>query len=100
MIKQYYFDCSEGMIDLSRKACKEFFIICVLYGGGIDGWIKNNSIPPYPDPPILGQFKDDMEGIIKYCSNVYPELFAEFESNNEVKNADSSIVSWFCQKEE
>ena len=100
MIKQYYFDCSEGMIDLSRKACKEFFIICVLYGGGIDGWMKNNSIPPYPDPPILGQFKDDMEGIIKYCSNVYPELFAEFESNNEVKNADNSIVSWFCQEEE
>lgn len=88
----------------NRDTAKKLFI-CLLYGGGLENWKKDNKLIVESDLDFIVDFKEEFKNISEIIKNNNPELTNTIikikqEKGQENYNLNGSVCSYFLQEYE
>lgn len=80
--------------------CKSYFITCVLYNGGWEGYLKTNGLPSgVPVPDFHNELMAEMSSIYQDLLTKHSELAADLFKKKDW-NEQGCLISWICQDKE
>jgi phage/plasmid-associated DNA primase len=78
----------------SRDAVKGLMIRLSFFGT-FEGWLKENSIPEFPEPLIVKNYKKQITAIAKSLIQLNSEMYETIKKNKKEKGEDNVIGAFF-----